>query len=138
MVRRGVDIQVIDTKSKEDITAQVLTQILVEGGRAKSIPVEFLEKLIRQRSDMIGLFLSRSTENIERSVDTALQLQQEMLELSQKMMKLGAFWPNPFLNVSSMMEKKRSNSGEHRAEIEHLRQKVEDLERRLDAERQRE
>lgn len=135
MIKNGKDVRVIDTKTEEDITAQVLTQILVEGGKAKSIPVDFLERLIRQRSDMIGSFLSRSTENIEKGVDSALQLQQEMFELSQKMMKMGAFWPNPFMNLSGVMgREKRTESNqqnENLEEIERLKVKMAELEKKL-------
>lgn len=135
MVKNGKEIRVIDTKTEEDITAQVLTQILVEGGKAKSIPVDFLEKIIRQRSDMIGSLISRSTENIEKGVDSALQLQQEMFELSQKMMKMGAFWPNSFMGFPGMMGRAKKEETEYTSnnsdEIEKLKKKMAELERQL-------
>ena len=136
MVKSGKEIKVIDTKSQEDITAQVLTQILVEGGKAKSIPVDFLEKLIRQRSDMIGSFLSKQTETIEKGVDSALQMQQEILELSQKMMKMGAVWPNPFMGFPGFMNRTKNAESSDQdqkqdQEIDVLKKKIEELERKM-------
>lgn len=128
LVRSGKEIQVLDSKTDEDLTAQVLTQILVDGGTAKSIPVDFLEKLIREKKDRIASFLSRQTQTIEKGVDTAISMQQEMFELSQKMMRMGMFWPNPFGGFPQNNPPPESNQNE----LEKLRKRLADLERRLD------
>ena len=50
MIREGRDFEVIDAKSGDDITHQVLTQIIVEeesrGDGATMLPVNFLRQLI--------------------------------------------------------------------------------------------
>ena len=45
MVREGRDFEVLDAKTGEDITHQVLTQIIVEEG-STMLPVNFLRQLI--------------------------------------------------------------------------------------------
>jgi polyhydroxyalkanoate synthesis repressor PhaR len=123
MVHAGQSIQVIDANTKEDITAQVLTQILVEGGKAKSIPVGFLEKIIRQRSDLLDSLLTVQTQQLERSVDVARQAQDEFFKMMQRAMQVGGMW-NPF-----------SSGGEGRVEHSSNQQtnaqRVADLEREL-------
>jgi polyhydroxyalkanoate synthesis repressor PhaR len=46
-VRKGRTINVTDAESGDDITAQVLTQIILEQGRAQHLPIEMLETMIR-------------------------------------------------------------------------------------------
>lgn len=43
----GKKIQVTDVTTENDITPEILTQILIERGRAHHLPIEMLETLIR-------------------------------------------------------------------------------------------
>ena len=128
LIKTGREIQVLDSKTDEDITSQILTQILVEGGTAKSIPVDFLEKLIREKKDKISSFLTKQTQNIEKGVDSALTLQQEMMELSQKMMRLGMFWPNPF---GGFQQPPQQPTHPNKDEIDALRKRLAELEKKM-------
>ena len=47
LVQRGHRIQVVDAETENDITSEILTQILLEQGRASHFPVELLEQMIR-------------------------------------------------------------------------------------------
>lgn len=47
MVLKGGKVQIIDAETEQDITSDILTQILLEQGRATHFPVELLEQLIR-------------------------------------------------------------------------------------------
>lgn len=51
MVRSGEDIQVVDSKTGQDVTRHVLTQIIVDGARDpdRGPPLEFLRDLVRAR-----------------------------------------------------------------------------------------
>jgi len=46
-VQKGHRIQVTDAENNADITSEILTQILLEQGRASHLPVEILEQMIR-------------------------------------------------------------------------------------------
>lgn len=55
MIRKGVDLQVVDAKTGEDLTRVVLTQIIVEDAREQptGLPLELLRQLI-MASDRAG------------------------------------------------------------------------------------
>lgn len=103
LVHSGVSIQVVDASTGEDITAQILTQILVEGGKAKNLPIKFLEKIIQQRSDFVETLVNMQSQNIEKTVEVAKQTQEEMMRMMQKMAQLGGMW-NPFWNMQNPMQ----------------------------------
>ncbi|MCG8419549.1 MAG: hypothetical protein MJE77_16585 [Proteobacteria bacterium] len=57
-IQSGIDVQVIDAKSGEDLTQATLTQIIVEGrGAARMLPVPLLTQLIRLGDDALAEFL---------------------------------------------------------------------------------
>ena len=77
MVKDGVEFQVFDAKSGEEITRAVLTQIIVEE-EAKGqnlLPVSFLRQLIRFYDDSLQAFLPRY---LEISMDNFTRNQQQM------------------------------------------------------------
>ena len=49
MIRNGRDVSVVDADTGEDLTAMILTEILVEAARSRraSLPAAFLSQLIR-------------------------------------------------------------------------------------------
>jgi polyhydroxyalkanoate synthesis repressor PhaR len=58
LIRQGRDIQVIDSKTKEDITKLILTQIILEEEKNKKniLPLSFLYQLIRYQEESIQDF----------------------------------------------------------------------------------
>ncbi len=66
-IREGEDVRVVHAKTDEDITQQVLAQIILESrGAAKLLPVPLLMRLIRMGDDRLaeffGQFMSWSLE----------------------------------------------------------------------------
>ncbi|MEN0060196.1 MAG: polyhydroxyalkanoate synthesis regulator DNA-binding domain-containing protein [Bdellovibrio sp.] len=47
LIQKGQRVQITSAETDEDITSEVLTQILLEQGRASRFPVELLEQMIR-------------------------------------------------------------------------------------------
>ena len=47
LILKGTKVQIVDAETDKDITSDILTQILLEQGRATHFPVELLEQLIR-------------------------------------------------------------------------------------------
>ena len=72
MVREGVDFQVFDAKSNEDLTRQILTQIIFEEeSRGEALlPVQFLRQLIgfygNPVQNVLPSYLEMSLENFTR------------------------------------------------------------------------
>lgn len=59
-VQSGVDVQVVDAKSGQDLTQATLVQIIIEGrGAARLLPVPLLVQLIRLNDQALGEFLGR-------------------------------------------------------------------------------
>jgi polyhydroxyalkanoate synthesis repressor PhaR len=73
LVRRGETVQVVDNVTGQDITAQTLTQIILEEGKTGryALPSDLLHDLLRRSSRAFDT----SLDQIRRSVD-------EMMELS--------------------------------------------------------
>ena len=70
-IREGLDIQVLDNASGEDVTAQTLTQVISEEGRkgATRLPNELLHDIIRAGGNAVN----RGVQQIQSSVDTVMK-----------------------------------------------------------------
>jgi len=90
MIREGRDFEVVDAKSGEDITHQVLTQIIVdeESRGSTMLPVNFLRQLI-------GLYGGQ----MEGAVPSYLDAAMEAFQKNQQAMA-GAFGPNMFADLA--------------------------------------
>jgi polyhydroxyalkanoate synthesis repressor PhaR len=72
MIRKGVDVQVVDSKTNEDLTRQILTQIITEEakGNDSSLPLDLLRQMIRAssqaQSDLLSWYLRSSFENFQK------------------------------------------------------------------------
>ena len=79
MVRSGEDIQVVDSKTGEDVTRHVLTQIIVDGSKdpERGPPLEFLRDLVRARDqagrDFFQWYLKSAGEVYERMRETVIK-----------------------------------------------------------------
>lgn len=59
-VRQGADVQVVDAKTGQDLTAATLTQVLIEGrGAAQLLPVPLLTQLVRLGDDALAEFFGQ-------------------------------------------------------------------------------
>jgi polyhydroxyalkanoate synthesis repressor PhaR len=59
-IRSGSDVRVIDAKTDQDLTQQVLAQIILESrGAAKLLPVPLLMRLIRMGEDNLAEFFGQ-------------------------------------------------------------------------------
>jgi polyhydroxyalkanoate synthesis repressor PhaR len=90
MIREGRDFEVVDAKSGEDITHQVLTQIIVdeESRGSTMLPVNFLRQLI-------GLYGGQ----MQGAVSPYLEAAMEAFEKNQQAVA-GAFGPNMFADLA--------------------------------------
>ena len=99
LVRQGKTVEVVDKATGEDITAQTLTQIILEEGKSGSpvIPSDLLHTLLRRSGEALdsGLGQIRSTVNdlMERSLGQLKRLvqsprKQELDDLRQQLRHL--------------------------------------------------
>ena len=90
MIREGRDFEVVDAKTGEDITHQVLTQIIVdeESRGSTMLPVNFLRQLI-------GLYGGQMQGAVPQYLEAAM----EAFQKNQQAMA-GAFGPNMFADMA--------------------------------------
>lgn len=65
LVRQGHQIQVLENSTGEDLTAQTLTKIVVEGERRPALPAEVLHELVRWG----GRVMATTSEQLEQRLD---------------------------------------------------------------------
>jgi polyhydroxyalkanoate synthesis repressor PhaR len=70
-VRQGQQVQVIDNQNSDDVTAQTLTQVILEEGKRGVSPVtsDFLHDLIRRGEQVVSL----GVQSVQDGVDRLLQ-----------------------------------------------------------------
>src|SRR5215831_6649546 len=61
LIQQGYDLKVVDARTSADITAQVLTQIILELDTAKldSLPVPLLVRIIRMNDQLVKDFIDK-------------------------------------------------------------------------------
>jgi polyhydroxyalkanoate synthesis repressor PhaR len=77
-IRTGAEVRVIDAKTNEDLTQVTLTQLIVEGGSARLLPVGLLTQMIRLGDDALGEFFSRY---VTAALDLYLQAKRGVQQL---------------------------------------------------------
>lgn len=82
MIKEGEDVRVIDNKTKDDLTAITLAQIIVEEEKkVAKMPLKLLKSIIQSGNEAIGDFyadhvvdpVKRLREDVERRVDGLLK-----------------------------------------------------------------
>lgn len=150
MVKQGVDFEVHDARTNDDITRSVLTQIIFEE-EAKGqhlLPIRFLRQLIRFYGDSMQAFvpgyLDMSMESFIKNQDEmrsriaqafgggnqAIEsLTRQNLALFERAMQMFA----PFPSRPANTEGPRSNGSESRTseEIGELKSEIEEMRRQL-------
>jgi polyhydroxyalkanoate synthesis repressor PhaR len=89
LVKEGAEFQVVDAKTGEDLTRQVLTQIIFEresAGPHSMLPQNFLKQIIRMYDDNVQHF-------IPGYLEASMQLFIEQQERLRELMGSGGFPP---------------------------------------------
>ncbi|MFZ5747994.1 MAG: polyhydroxyalkanoate synthesis repressor PhaR [Pseudomonadota bacterium] len=145
MTREGRDFKVVDAKTEEDITHNVLTQIIMEEeSRGQTmLPVSFLRQLIALYGDsmqaMVPGYLEASMESFRRNQEqfkSAVEgafANSPFAELAKRNMAMfeaatAAFKPNAApVSTAAAVEKKDDEIAALRAELSRLHEAVEKL-----------
>jgi len=148
LVRDGHDIKVTDSKTGADITAQLLTQIILEleTPKLESFPVNMLVQMIRANERVVGDFI---TKYFTQAFDAYVQYQAQMEEQFRHLHAMPGGVVNPFAAWSkavfnpfvaagaaadqapSEADKQQHGDSEIRAAIDALQQQLHDLREQL-------
>lgn len=102
MVQRGTDVQVIDAKTGDDLTKEVLVQIILDKDSAREmLPTSFLKQVVRLSSSPLKETFSRVLQD---SLDGFLANQRALVDAQRNLLSqfvpqgfnpFGAFAPPP-------------------------------------------
>ncbi|MCB1022963.1 MAG: polyhydroxyalkanoate synthesis repressor PhaR [Acidobacteria bacterium] len=95
IVRSGVDVQVIDSKSKEDVTKAVLIQVILEEEKSDKtvLPTEFLFQVLRSRDDSLQDFFKN---HLSASFAAYLKTKEEFDNRFRSVMEMAFSAPQTF------------------------------------------
>jgi polyhydroxyalkanoate synthesis repressor PhaR len=96
-IRDGADVLIIDAKTKEDVTAFTLTQIILEEAKNNNtlLPVPLLHLIIRYGDNLMGEFFEKYLQQIFRNFVTHKQAMDDQFQR----------WIEAGLNMSQATQK---------------------------------
>lgn len=135
LIRQGADIQVVDAKSGEDLTRVTLTQIITEDAKDKptGLPLELLRQLImasdQVRQEFIMWYLKSAFDTYQKVQDA---VQSRLSDLHSTVV-------SPLETMRRFISQTTSsqNQSEGSSEMEAMRQRIAELEARLEKPRPR-
>ena len=88
LIRQGRQVEIIDAKTKEDVTAFILTQIILEEAKNKNflLPVPVLHLIIQYGDNILGEFFEKY---LQQMIQTYLGHKQAMDEHFNKWLEMG-------------------------------------------------
>jgi polyhydroxyalkanoate synthesis repressor PhaR len=136
MIREGRDFEVVDAKTGEDITHQVLTQIIVdeEARGSTMLPVNFLRQLIglygNSMQGMVPQYLEAAMEAFQRNQSVMRDAfgGNVLADIAKKNMELLGEASRAFTPKAKADAEKKMRD----AEVEKLRAELADLQAKVD------
>ena len=103
LIQQGYDLRVVDAKSGADITAQVLTQIILELDTPKvdSLPVPLLVRIIRMNDQLVKDFIEKY---FNQALKSFLDYQQQVEEQIRRTHGLPSMFPSVSAWTKAMLE----------------------------------
>src|SRR2546421_1253705 len=103
LIQQGYDIEVIDARSNADITAQVLTQLILELDTPKldSLPVPLLVRLIRMNDQLVKDFIEKY---FNQALKSFLDYQQQVEEQIRRTHGLPTIFPTVSAWTKAMLQ----------------------------------
>jgi polyhydroxyalkanoate synthesis repressor PhaR len=103
LIQQGYDLRVIDAKTQADITAQVLTQIILELDTPKldSLPVPLLVRIIRMNDQLVKDFIDKY---FNQALQSFLDYQQQVEDQIRRTHGLPAVFPSVSAWTKAMLQ----------------------------------
>ncbi len=134
MVRDGVDLQVVDANSGEDLTRLVLTQIIVEDakGPESALPLDMLRQMVIAQGKLTQesvLNYTKTMMEMYRNAYRAFSPPLTPFDVFQSMMTSAGHAPKQSPASSPANPSQTEDSPPAQAEVKELRRRIEELER---------
>ena len=91
LIKQGHEIQALDAKTKEDVTAFILTQIILEEARKNNalLPVQLLHMIIRYGENVLGEFFEK---HLDQTIQSYLAYKTHADEQFKRWLEMGMDW----------------------------------------------
>jgi len=88
VIKAGRQVEVIDAKTKEDVTAFILTQILLEESKQKNtlLPVPLLHLIIQYGDNLLGEFFEK---HLQQTLNSYLQYKASVEDQFKQLLDMG-------------------------------------------------
>ena len=88
MIRQGHQVEIFDAKTKEDVTAFILTQILLEESKQKNVllPVPLLHLIIQYGDNILGEFFDK---HLQQMINAYLQYKASVEDQFKQWLDMG-------------------------------------------------
>src|SRR6266446_8774671 len=115
LIQQGYDIRVIDARTSADITAQVLTQIILELDTPKldSLPIPLLVRLIRMNDQLVKDFIEKY---FNQALKSFMDYQQQVEEQIRRTHGLPTVFPSVSAWTKAMLQPFASAFGKQESE----------------------
>lgn len=136
MIRDEIDVQVVDARTGKDLTATVLTQIVVESSRDQetALPLQLLRQLVTASDKATHDFLSWYLNSTFDLYDKAQQAATAGTEkIRSGFSEAKSALTSPLEYMRSMLAGRPAPAAPDSGEVETLRRRIEELEARLAA-----
>ena len=125
MIKQGLQIQIVDNRSKGDLTSVTLAQIILEEERKRSrMPLEVLRDIIRNGGDSISGFIQREVQpRVDKPRELLGAVQAMLLEWQARVderLHAAVETMSAFPQIASELQQIAGRLGELEARIEHL------------------
>jgi polyhydroxyalkanoate synthesis repressor PhaR len=130
LIRQGREIRVVDAVSGEDLTGQTLAQIILDTarGRRTTLPAAFLHQLIQHGT----AWQSFVQESLQSSLAGIVASQRETERVLREWGARAGWWPSDHEGPRPAAGPDSSEAAGLRAEVAALKEKLRELEARLD------
>ena len=93
LIRQGRQVEVVDAKTKEDVTASILSQIILEEAKNKNIllPVPVLHLIIQYGDNVLGEFFEKY---LQQMIQTYLAHRHAVDDQFKKWLEMGQDFSN--------------------------------------------
>jgi polyhydroxyalkanoate synthesis repressor PhaR len=93
LIRQGRQVEIMDAKTSEDVTAFILTQIILEEAKNKNflLPIPVLHLIIQYGDNVLGEFFEKY---LQQMIQTYLAHKQAMDEQFNKWLEMGLDFSN--------------------------------------------
>ncbi len=132
LIRDGLEVQVVDARTNEDLTKSTLALIILEEERQKKnpLPLSLMYQLIKYGEALQGTFQEAMTSGFEALVTSQVEAQKRMREWAEATIPKPPTAAKPSPAAEETAEPAQASVQD---ELDALKRKMEELERRLKA-----